>query len=131
QCGLGLTNSNSTNSTQPSAPVEFDTWASGALDLPGNTNGHHVAIDASTSQQSLFQSTAALTRFNNGATQYVWIDYVGATKTMSVYINSTANVKPATPAVSGTIDLAAIFGGATDVTLGFTAGTGGAYGIHD
>lgn len=130
-CGLGLTNCNSTNNIQPYVAVEFDTWPSGALDLPGNTNGNHVAIDASTSQQSLFQSTAALTRFNNGATQYVWIDYVGATKTMSVYVNSTANVKPATPVVAGTIDLAAIFGGATDVTLGFTAGTGGAYGIHD
>lgn len=131
-CGLGLTNCNSTNNIQPYVAVEFDTWHTGALDPPSNngTNGNHVAIDASTSQVSLFQS-GVLPRLNNGATQYVWIDYDGATDTMRVYVNGSANVKPASPTLTGTIDLAAIFGGATDVYLGFTAGTGGAYGNHD
>lgn len=131
-CGLGLTNCNGTNNIQPYVAVEFDTWHTGALDPASNngTNGNHIAIDASTSQVSLFQ-TGALPRFNNGATQYAWIDYDGATDTMRVYLNGAANVKPATPTLSGTIDLSALFGGATDVYLGFTAGTGGAYGNHD
>ncbi|MEX2187136.1 MAG: lamin tail domain-containing protein, partial [Pirellulales bacterium] len=131
-CGLGLTNCNNTQNIQPFVAIEFDTWHTGAFDLPANngTNGNHLAIDASTSTQSLYQS-GPLPRFNNGATQYAWIDYDGATDTMRIFLNATANVKPATPSLTGTIDLAALFGGATEVYLGFTAGTGGAYGNHD
>jgi hypothetical protein len=132
-CGFGLTNCNSTNNIQPYVAVEFDTWHTGALDPPSNnnTNGNHIAIDASTSQVSLFQSGVLPQRLNSGTTQYAWIDYDGSTDTMRVYLNSTTNEKPTTPTLTGTIDLNAIFGGGTDVYLGFTAGTGGAYGNHD
>jgi hypothetical protein len=131
-CGLGFTNCNNTNNIQPYVAVELDTWHTGALDPPANTNtnGNHLGIDASTSQVTLFQS-GALPRFNNGTPQYVWIDYDGATKVMNVYLNQSANVKPAAPTLTGTIDLASIFGGLTDVYFGFTGGTGGAYQNQD
>ncbi len=50
-------------------------------------------------------------------TRYVWIDYKAGTHTMSMYY-SDINIKPSSPFLSGTVDLAGLLG--DDMYVGFT-----------
>ncbi|RIK83426.1 MAG: hypothetical protein DCC68_03895 [Planctomycetota bacterium] len=111
--------------------VELDTWNGGVHDF-APTNGTHIAIDLNTSATSIAQDPPSnmpgLPRFNDGGVKYVWVDYDGTE--MKVYYN-TVDVKPASPNVTAIVDLSAHFGGAQDLFVGFTAGTGGALNNHD
>jgi hypothetical protein len=69
-----------------------------------------------------------LPRLNSGDIHFVWVDYDGTT--MNIFLN-TDPVKPGTPTLTGAINLASIFGGQTQLYVGFTAGTGGAIEAHD
>ena len=68
------------------------------------------------------------TRFDNGNLWYAWIDYDGTTLEVRT---SQTDVRPASANLSYDIDLVTTIGGATSAYVGFTAGTGSAYGNHD
>ncbi|MCA9148580.1 MAG: CotH kinase family protein, partial [Planctomycetales bacterium] len=117
--------------------VEFDTGATGSFD-PDDSLGTHIGIDTSRDGNV---ARVAVPRFNGHAAfagqpgpgvdlRYVWIEYRGATQTMDVYFADT-NVKPAAPTLSTQVDVASIFGGSPDLTVGWTAATGTAYNAQD
>jgi hypothetical protein len=114
--------------------VEFDTWFGGSFE-----NGvvaptiHHVGVDGSNTAEigSASYGHTPVPRFNDGQLLYAWIEYVGATEQMEVYFSDT-NVKPATPTLVTTIDVAAMLGYVNeDVYVGFSAATGGAFNTHE
>ncbi|MBI3661256.1 hypothetical protein HY230_12400 [Candidatus Acetothermia bacterium] len=109
----------------PSVVVEFDTYNNGSID--GNS-GNHVGINLNGNLASVVLQPV-IERMNNGAIWYAWIDYDGTTKQLAVRLSRTA-VRPATPLVSRTVDIAAILRQST-AFLGFTSGTGNASNDHD
>lgn len=105
----------------PSVAVEFDTWFNGF-----DPDSNHVGINVNGN----FASVAAAPvpgRFDDGSLWSAWVDYDGTTLEVRV---SNTGVRPAAPALSRAIDIPAILGG-TAANVGFTAGTGAAYGNHD
>ena len=108
----------------PSVGVEFDTFKNG---YDPDTN--HIGIDTNGNVDTNSQGSSVFIpqRFDDGSLQKVWIDYDGTT--LNVYISPTT-IKPGSPNLSKVIDIATIIG-ATDAFVGFTAGTGAAYGNHD
>jgi hypothetical protein len=111
--------------------LEFDTYETGSFD-PAAGNGTHLGIDVDGA--SIARTAVGQIPYFNGGTQgqnirYAWIDYDGITDQMQVYFGNTAT-KPASPALTATVDLASIFD-IDQLTLGFTAGTGGAWNTHD
>lgn len=110
-----------------SVGVEFDTYCNGELNDPGT---NHVGIDLEGSVTHLASgefTAEILPRFDNGELRYVWVDYDGAT--LRVYVNEF-DVQPFQPVVSRALDLPTILEQNT-AFVGFTAGTGGAWGNHD
>lgn len=124
----------------PFAAVALDTYHSGAFDPAGNNgvNGNHVEVDLSGQATSILQSgphTAGGTpnnppRFQGAKILETWVDYDGATDVMSIYHAQSPSggaAKPASPLVTGTVDLATHFGTRPDgLFVGFAGGTGGA-----
>lgn len=108
-----------------SVGVEFDTWDNGAWD---DFSGNHVGIDVAGNIDSIVQAPVAR-RMNDGDVWSAWVDYDGRSDRLEVRID-VAGVRPALPIVTTTVDLPAILGG-TDAFVGFTSGTGAAYGAHD
>ena len=106
--------------------VEFDTWDNGSS--LGDLDGNHVAVDIGGTFTSSPYATVA-NRMNDGQNHYVWIDYNGATDLLEVRL-SLADSRPVAALLSGAFDLPTILG-ATDAFVGFTSGTGAAYGNHD
>jgi len=107
-----------------SVGVEFDTWNNGIG--AGDPNGNHVGVDLNGSVNSV--ATALIpTRMNDGTTHYAWIDYDGTTLTLRL---STTPVRPAAPTLSHEVDLPTVLG-TTQAFVGFTSGTGAAFGNHD
>lgn len=106
-----------------SVAVEFDTWRNGN-DPQGDSN--HVGIDSNGSTTSLI-TTAVLPRFDNGNLWSAWIDYDGTT--LDVRANMTG-LRPAASLLSLAIDIPTITG-TNNAFVGFTAGTGAAFGNHD
>ncbi|PPD32782.1 MAG: hypothetical protein CTY19_09985 [Methylomonas sp.] len=123
--GFGINNSNGNpvSPISPSVAIEFDTFQ-GARDLDGNHVG--LILNVKVDQHQALNRPEFL--LNNGASRYVWIDYIGVSKSLKVYI-STADSKPAIPAISTTVDLASQFG--KEAFFGFTAGTGARFNSHD
>ena len=66
-------------------------------------------------------------RMNNSQLWTSWVDYNGTT--LEVRLNETGS-RPASPFLQLNVDLASVLGSA-DAFVGFTSGTGGAYGNHD
>ncbi len=117
--------------------VEFDTFESGSFD-PNNDLPSHVGIDTSRDGNV---ARAAVPRFNGHVAipaqpgpgvdlRYAWIDFNGSTNQMAVYFAET-DVRPAEPTLTATVDLADLFGGVPELTVGFTAATGTAYNAQD
>lgn len=105
----------------PSVVVEFDTWLNGF-----DPSSNHVGININGN----FVSVAVAPvpgRFDDGNLWSAWVDYDGTT--LEVRVSSTG-VRPAAPTLSWVIDIPAIMGGGT-ANVGFTAGTGAAFGNHD
>jgi len=107
-----------------SVAVEFDTYNNGH---PIDINGNHVGLDLQGNIQSI-ASTAWPERMNDGAVHWAWVDYDGETQTLSARISNDAT-RPINAIVSAHVDLVNIFGN-PNCYVGFTAGTGGAYGDH-
>ena len=105
----------------PSVGVEFDNWRNG-----WDPNTNHLGIDVNGSVSSLATSNP-VARLDDGNLWYAWVDYDGTT--LAVRANQTG-VRPASPDLSLALDLPGIIG-TTSAYVGFTAGTGAAYGNHD
>jgi hypothetical protein len=68
---------------------------------------------------------------NNGAIWSVWVDYNGAADSLEVRIaQGEAALRPLGALLSYGVDLTSILG-TTDAFVGFTSGTGAAWGNHD
>lgn len=109
----------------PSVGIEFDTWFNPEF---GDTDGNHVGLDVNGSLNSN-PRTAEPTRFNNGQVWNAWIDYNGTTNQLEVRW-SLSTTRPVAAQLSGTPNIAAILG-TTNAYVGFTSGTGSAWGNHD
>ncbi|HYQ98807.1 MAG TPA: PEP-CTERM sorting domain-containing protein [Casimicrobiaceae bacterium] len=107
-----------------SVAVEFDTWNNGAG--AGDPDGNHVGVDLNGSVFSVVTASVA-TRMNNGAVWWAWIDYNGTVLELRLSPTST---RPSSPTLSYAVSLATVLGG-TSAYVGFTSGTGAAFGNHD
>jgi hypothetical protein len=106
-----------------SLAIEFDTYDNG---LPGDPNGNHVGVDLNGSVASVVTALIP-TRMNNGAIWYAWIDYNGTTIELRLSQTST---RPAGPTLAYAVNLATVLG-TSQAYVGFTSGTGAAWGNHD
>ncbi len=111
----------------PSIAMEFDTFQNGEYN---DTSSNHLGInlngDLDHGSGSPFTADVS-PRFDDGNVWYAWVDYDGSN--MEVRANQTG-LRPAAPALSRELDLAAILG-QTEAYIGFTAATSGAWGDHD
>jgi glucose/arabinose dehydrogenase len=101
-----------------SLAIEFDTYRNN----PWDPNDNHIAVlqngDVAT---ALATTLTALPDLNSGDPLTVWIDYDGSRSHLDVFLAST-RTRPTTPALSYTVDLAAVLG--AQAYVGFTGGTG-------
>ena len=108
----------------PSIGIEFDTWNNGL----GNSDpdGNHVGFD----QNGSFSVPVVpeTIRFNNGQIWNAWIDYNGATDVLEA--RWSMGGRPLLSQLTTTVDLEAVLNQNT-AFLGFTSGTGSAFGNHD
>lgn len=112
---------------QKSVGVEFDTWNNG-MGL-GDPDGNHVAVDFNGDLSPAYGTTSIPTRMNDGQVWHAWVDYEGASGSLEVRL-SGAPIRPPVPLIDLNVDLGAILG-QPDAFVGFTAGTGAAWGDHD
>lgn len=132
--GLGL---DATGSTF--LAIELDSVATGSFD-PDDTLPSHLGITTSADGSV---ARVGIPRFNGNAffandpgpgvnLIRLWVDYVGETGELSVYMATAPNQdKPATPTLTTTIDLAELFGGDPELYTGWTSATGAAYNAHE
>lgn len=101
----------------PAFAVAFDTFRNADY---GDADDNHVATLDHTTYQVRRQSLAPFD-LNSGAEMFVWIDYSGSAKTLSVYLNDESS-KPDIPLLVDWVDLYMLIGG--QAYVGFTASTG-------
>jgi hypothetical protein len=108
-----------------SVAVEFDSHVNNTVwngsQVTNDINDNHIAINANGSMMSLAQ-VAVKPDFNSANPWYAWVDYDGAT--LSVSVNQTG-IQPAMAMLSYDIDIPSYVGSSTGL-LEFTASTGGA-----
>jgi len=110
-----------------SVGIEFDTWDNGLG--WGDPNGNHVAIDTNGDLGSPLGVAPVGPRMNDGDLWYAWVDYNGVTDALEVRLGDSST-RPAAPLVQATVDLPGVLQG-TNAFVGFTSGTGSAFGDHD
>jgi hypothetical protein len=113
----------------PSVAIEFDTWMNAASNgFPGiaDPSTNHVGIDVNGSVNSV-QTVNISPRFDDSNLWSAWVDYDGTT--LEVRLNQTG-IRPVAPTMSRAMNISNIIG-QPNAFVGFTAGTGGAYGNHD
>lgn len=109
-----------------SVGIEFDTWNNGSWD---DNDGNHVGIDLGGNIDSVSQVHVG-TRMNNGSIWSAWVDYNGVTDLLEVRLLEGLGPRPGAAMLSYTVDLPGQLL-TTDAFVGFTSGTGSAYGNHD
>ncbi|MCM8595550.1 L-type lectin-domain containing protein [Accumulibacter sp.] len=109
-----------------SVAIEYDTWDNGTSF--NDPNGNHVGVDLAGDIASV-QTAVVGTRMNDGNVWYSWVDYDGTTKNLEVRLSQSSS-RPAAAILTGNVDLAAALG-TTNAYVGFTSGTGAAFGDHD
>ena len=110
-----------------SVGIEFDTWNNGGWD---DNNGNHVGIDINGNIDSVVQ-TGVGTRMNNGNVWSAWVDYNGNTDMLEVRLaEGAAALRPVSAMLTYNVDLTGVLQ-TTNAFVGFTSGTGSAYGNHD
>lgn len=114
---------NPVDAIAPSVEIEFDTHQN-----EGDPNDNHVALLTDGNNFYHLADYSPSFSLNDGTPKYVWIDYVGASKHLDVFL-STVDSKPVAPAISTELDLAATVG--NNAYFGFTAGTGGGFNSHE
>lgn len=107
-----------------SVAIEFDTWNNGSG--AGDPDGNHIGVDLNGSVNSVVTMPVA-TRLNDGGVWYAWVDYNGSVLELRL---SQTNSRPAAPTLTHAVNLAAVIG-TTQAFVGFTSGTGAAFGNHD
>ncbi|MEO1090539.1 MAG: galactose oxidase-like domain-containing protein [Pseudomonadota bacterium] len=108
-----------------SLAVVFDTYKNW-WDRPGDNR--LVVVPNGDVRNPLLHQVVATPDFNGGGIVHAWIDYDGASDQLQVFV-ATTPTKPGTPALTHTVDLAALLGGPGHA--GFTAGTGAAVNSHE
>jgi hypothetical protein len=108
--------------------IEFDTFDNGSGPDFGDPNGNHVGINTGGNIASITTATEA-TLFNNDEIWNAWVDYNGSTNALEVRWSQTTS-RPFAAQLSSDIDLIATLGQNT-AYLGFTSGTGLAWGNHE
>jgi glucose/arabinose dehydrogenase len=106
-----------------SLAIEFDTYQNG-----WDSNNNHISVLRDGDVSTPLTTTLAPIDLNGGSLINAWVDYNGSTNRLEVFL-STGAVKPTTPTLVQTIDLAAVVG--NQAYLGFTAGTGGLTNAQD
>lgn len=111
---------------QNSVGVEFDSWDNG-MGI-GDPNGNHVAVDFNGDLSTPSGTTPVPTRLNDGQIWHAWVDYDGSGGFFGGPV--VRSPLPAARSVDrcggGSLAL-----GQPEVFVGFTAGTGAAWGDHD
>lgn len=130
--GLGLgfndTAGNPVNAISPSVAIEFDTHQNRfPLRNSSDPDGNHVALIKNGEVYNHLAYDTPNFSLNDGLPKYVWIDYVGVSKRLDVFL-STVDTKPVAPAISTTLELAAAVG--NNAYFGFSSGTGEGYNSH-
>jgi hypothetical protein len=106
--------------------VEWDTWCNAANNDP-DSNHIGIDLDGSVDHGTGAPFTLGVTPdFDDGNLWYAWVDYDGTT--LEVRTNQTG-VRPAQPDLTRDLDLPTILG-STTAFVGFTSGTGSAWGNH-
>ncbi|HEX2854405.1 MAG TPA: PEP-CTERM sorting domain-containing protein [Opitutaceae bacterium] len=108
--------------------VEFDTWDNGTGF--GDPNGNHVNFDFGGTFSSSANAALIPTRMNNDSVWSAWVDYDGTTNMLELRLVESSLVRPASALLSANVNLAAVLG-SVNAFVGFTSGTGAAYGNHD
>ncbi len=131
--GLGLDNTGSTF-----LAIELDSNANGSFD-EGIVLASHIGINTNVAGSV---ERKGIPRFNGNAIFpnnpgpgvnliSLWVDYSGETNQLDVYM-STDGAKPAEATIStSAINVAELFGGATELFAGWTSATSGATNAHD
>lgn len=110
-----------------SVGIEFDTWNNGAWD---DHSSNHVGIDINGDINSAVQANVG-NDMNNGSIWSAWVDYNGNTDALEVRLaEGAAALRPVNALLTYTVDLATVLE-TTNAFVGFTSGTGAAYGNHD
>ncbi len=112
---------------QNSVGVEFDSWDNG-MGI-GDPNGNHVAVDFNGDLSTPIGTTPVPTRLNDGQIWHAWVDYDGSVGSLEVRLSGVP-FRPPVPLIDVAVDLGAVLG-QPEVFVGFTAGTGAAWGDHD
>jgi len=108
-----------------SVGVEFDTWNNGGGF--NDPDGNHVGININGGFNGA--TTSIGPRMNDGSIWYAWVDYNGLTDDLEVRLSQTST-RPAAATLTRNVDLVSVLGN-TNAYVGFTSGTGSAYGNHD
>jgi hypothetical protein len=108
--------------------VEYDTWDNGPGS--GDPNGNHVNVNLGGSFSPASDAAMVPNRMNDGTVWSSWVDYNGATDALEVRLVEGSNVRPVDALISKSVDLPAVLG-STNAFVGFTSGTGFAFGNHD
>lgn len=103
--------------------VEFDTYKNDY-----DPDGNHIGVNVNGDVTSIATSSVS-EKFNDGAVWHAWIEYNGTSKRLLVRVSQDA-LKPTNASLSVDIDISTILSN-RQVYVGFTSGTGTAYGKHD
>jgi len=113
-----------------SLTVEFDSWWNDPdyFDV-GDLDGNHIGVGINGVVGS--EPTVAVPdTFNDGTVFHAWIDYDGMAGALEVRLSTTPMRPAAATLIQGGLDLPGLLGGTT-AYVGFTSGTGAAWGDHD
>ncbi|WP_214626366.1 S-layer homology domain-containing protein [Paenibacillus agaridevorans] len=115
---------------QQSVGIEFDTWNNGT---GGDTNSNHIGINfngvlgGAIPVKELSTSTLNM----KSGTIHAWVDYDGINKKIEIRVNKDSDTRPTEATLAqNNVNLTSILS-SSDVYVGFTAATGGAYQNHD
>jgi Legume lectin domain/PEP-CTERM motif len=106
--------------------IEFDTWNNGGID---GDSSNHVGINAGGNIHSLARAEITEADLYNSGIWNVWIDYDSTMTLLEVRLTQSA-ARPDAALLSLYRDIALDLG-TTDAYVGFTSGTGTAFGNHD
>jgi choice-of-anchor A domain-containing protein len=104
--------------------VEFDSWYNGNYN---DINGNHIGVDINGNLDSLVAYAYGVP-WNNGGVHYAWIDFNGESQELQVRVSETST-RPTSAVITYSVDIASILG-SSNVYVGFSAGTGGAWENH-
>ncbi len=114
-----------TNKITPSVTVEMDTYTNS-----GDPNDNHLGVTLDGDPTTHIASYIPTFRMKTvGTPFYVWVDYLAATTTLTVYVSQTAT-KPLLPQMTTVVNLAQRFGN-QPFYMGFTGSTGGELSQHE